>query len=1047
MDAANDVAVKEWGWSSLLPLAVSESGTDAFCVPSPDDGAGETVARFLDDSELQDFISETGWWGKWTRKSEALAPTEEVEVVEAEPETILCGNDDGATVPTAQSEHVVGPLSVAGVENILNTADPLHGLGECVIETTLAADPLPLPQPPPEVPKFSLRICMCGRTLTGKSEQAIRLAERYCLKVYAALVVEGIKEIEEENVTARAEANESSDMHGIMSSDCDRAEYMGWIIDDFPATAQQAAVLEKHLTGYDETAHVPTRIDAASKLAPASPTSWPARDKDIPASGIDLAIFIDVPRDTILKRSLGRLYDPVTDESYHFEGSLPQYDVVCKERLVHPEDPANASAQLSLQEQTSEHLKAFLNKFGTLRVVDSGESTPDALFGKLNAVVVAMVREDAETSTATDGGSAVHDGHQHEDAGSTSGVLDEPDITDSNDQATADGTTNDKSTFDEPQPREETGPEESAYDTLASTTQSVDNSQGQGQGGGLLAGCFAISLAGHWRVAELQFEDTARRVFRELRNQRMLIGVHVRSLRDSFSAFLQRSDDKQSVLVEFCSCFNSMEQDLRFDDRACKELLLRTEECRSKLWFDVEARRARATEVLRTMEGDGWVERQQGMVFNHMILLMQIEIERFHAGMLLLHDYHQAKVQEVANDTTVVLTPLLPPEVQGGALPKETPTPKSAGKKDKEGKGGGKKGQDGKGGKGSKGEPSGDSPSSGVDRTAFPPSIALASLVDVIASGNVPQAAVEVDESIGNAAQGKGKVDKTKKQPKKPSSKVEVVEAEEFQTPLARALSAVTAYADTWGPRGFPVPSEEHFDSSQADDDSATASATTDMVHQAAPPKPLLLHRAVWAQADVLTSRCKLLLRVGETLSEEIRKKADLVFEELLHGLEGRVLAEQQAVEAAMAMAKECIDTHSAIEHEWAIQARRHWLDESFRLVPLPTSNVSRPDIAEDMGVFSKTQVCRLQDALASIQHVGMEGPEHAVVMPEDVVDVLLRLSAEEGALPDDWANASKTDLMQVVTGFLDPKGTGQVELEKVLSTVTSKTPGELLSA
>lgn len=38
--------------------------------------------------------------------------------------------------------------------------------------------------------------------------------------------------------------------------------------------------------------------------------------------------------------------------SYHFEGSLPQYDVVCKERLVHPEDPANASAELSLQVAT-----------------------------------------------------------------------------------------------------------------------------------------------------------------------------------------------------------------------------------------------------------------------------------------------------------------------------------------------------------------------------------------------------------------------------------------------------------------------------------------------------------------------------------------------------------------------------------------------------------------------------------------------------------------------------------------------------------------------
>lgn len=46
-------------------------------------------------------------------------------------------------------------------------------------------------------------------------------------------------------------------------------------------------------------------------------------------------------------------------------------------------------------------------------------------------------------------------------------------------------------------------------------------------------------------------------------------------------------------------------QDLRFDDRARKELLLRTEEFRSKLWFDVEERKAQATAVLRTIKADG----------------------------------------------------------------------------------------------------------------------------------------------------------------------------------------------------------------------------------------------------------------------------------------------------------------------------------------------------------------------------------------------------------------------------------------------------------
>lgn len=47
------------------------------------------------------------------------------------------------------------------------------------------------------------------------------------------------------------------------------------------------------------------------------------------------------------------------------------------------------------------------------------------------------------------------------------------------------------------------------------------------------------------------------------------------------------------------------------------------------------------------------------MVFNHMILLMQAEVERFHAGNLLLHDYYQIKVQDVADDNLVVLVSLL----------------------------------------------------------------------------------------------------------------------------------------------------------------------------------------------------------------------------------------------------------------------------------------------------------------------------------------------------------------------------------------------------
>lgn len=56
--------------------------------------------------------------------------------------------------------------------------------------------------------------------------------------MYAALLVEAIKEIEEDNQAIRLEANGTRD-DGRMPSNDDRGEYMGWIIDDFPGTAEQ----------------------------------------------------------------------------------------------------------------------------------------------------------------------------------------------------------------------------------------------------------------------------------------------------------------------------------------------------------------------------------------------------------------------------------------------------------------------------------------------------------------------------------------------------------------------------------------------------------------------------------------------------------------------------------------------------------------------------------------------------------------------------------------------------------------------------------------
>lgn len=49
----------------------------------------------------------------------------------------------------------------------------------------------------------------------------------------------------------------------------------------------------------------------------------------------------------------------------------------------------------------------------------------------------------------------------------------------------------------------------------------------------------------------------------------------------------------------------------------------------------------------------GWSGRQRGMICNSMMVLMQAEVERFHAGVSLLHDYYHTKMQETSADETM----------------------------------------------------------------------------------------------------------------------------------------------------------------------------------------------------------------------------------------------------------------------------------------------------------------------------------------------------------------------------------------------------------
>ena len=77
----------------------------------------------------------------------------------------------------------------------------------------------------------------------------------------------------------------------------------GFIVDGFPTTFEQAKLLEKALSGYDEDNPVVPKPKRESILAP-NPKPEPPKPKH--QSAIDLIIYFDLSNEIVLKRSVGR---------------------------------------------------------------------------------------------------------------------------------------------------------------------------------------------------------------------------------------------------------------------------------------------------------------------------------------------------------------------------------------------------------------------------------------------------------------------------------------------------------------------------------------------------------------------------------------------------------------------------------------------------------------------------------------------------------------------------------------------------------------------
>jgi len=1034
----------EWGRTTALMLAGSQPAGSGVLSEHGDGAPGNArgdlvlnVVQALSQWDLEAYLRNEYPWD-YPSLTERLSRERQTDsslgsFAETEVKPHLCA---GASVLAR-----AGPTRGAPVmRSLLQYCSPYRFLGEVVMETRLVADPLVVAPLKPTVPRLDLCICLGGKSFAGKSEQALLVAERYRLKViqveallseavelaqevqlgraplqgaanqglggrldeppaalarlgqramvemmqgrtvpddvYASLAVIGVQRVCDENTSAlnKAESRPESGSSRPKKSKAARQEskqWMGWILEDFPETVEQAKLFERLLSDIDVDQVTPTRHDRESKLAEATTPIKPASDAVIEGSGIDLYIYIDASTDQVLRRCLGRRTDPETNDAYHLDTNRPPYDLICKERLVTPVDPSNPTSLVSLQvaahDSNSDKLFDLFSRFGTLRRVDSSGLSSQGVFASLVAVINSLLderssnsRDNSDKKTRTSRGNK---GTNSQRVGEVQG----------------------------PQLKSAVGAPTGQDDTIE---------RGPSMPNPIMSPQLGRILQHLWDTMETNFCTNARRVFHAVREERGVLSKHLLDLRVEFQEFLARPDSKQQLLDAFIVSFNSLDEDMRFNDLVKAELHLRCEELRHKLWQDVEQRLRDAQSKLNSVKTDGWLEQRVESIRRNFCFMVQLELDRLVTSSHIMQDFLAAHSGQAPEGFLALL------EIEGIEL---SPADGDS-KKDKK-KGADKKKQD-------KSKKGGGGSSSSETRAVVAPNI-----LEVL------------QPDSGDDSDKKNKKDKKKKDAKKGKGGKEPEEEESAPEPtdyMALAVSRAQEFIASVQPEPAETGETDENDTTQEDNHGDSASIAQ------------LVNEALSVQSALASARVARLQDACDACVCAIKAEGEALHHELHRWIETRIAQEFGMVESVVTAAQDTVEEEVPIRYNWVIEGVTLSINKTQLILAKPAPLPVPKKVLLDRRNFNENQKSRLHEALSAM--ASAEGVSSATfdkdsalssgaasfVSVNAVLDMLVRMASTlDDTLPEAWreevADASR---LQKLEEAMDPDETGFVSVD-----------------
>ena len=495
---------------------------------------------------------------------------------------------------------------------------PATLLGEVIVATRCVANPIPAhPTAPADVPVFPLRLVLCGTSSAVKKSISSALEMEFGVKVLRVddLVSDAValgEHLALHSDDKTFSALESVSLH--VSGTCQRgypvdddsyvtllvetirameADSVGYVIEDFPNTREQAVKLVTALSGVDYDSHMPQVGDKTSPFL----TNIPRENEwfDPIKCGLDRAFFITVPpsvstRDRICLRKDRRTGDIV---------SLSE-STKSVETLAEIVSPRHAMDTISLHVATAAHASVAMQKYlDNLGIVSCLHAEGSSDMNVLESVI-ENVRKLLPTA-------------------------ERPPVTLPSEEVVAEISA-------------DVAPGADSENSFPSaTTLPVVVFQE-----GTLPPRLSRILADVWEAGERQTRASSEQFFSSMRELHYHTIQRRGAIRQVVVTQTLQRDNKQDIFDAFREDFNSFENDFRFDAELMNELYLRTLELRDQFWDISESKAANTKKVIQKISRD-----EMEKVFIHQARcegasLLQSYLGLFVAGLNVLFDYMRA---------------------------------------------------------------------------------------------------------------------------------------------------------------------------------------------------------------------------------------------------------------------------------------------------------------------------------------------------------------------------------------------------------------------